>query len=139
MTAGVQIDFTAGDHHFDETGRRNGFFFQAETGKESRELTGTLQTDFLCRMALGLEEQEPQDKIAKLPAAAGFKDTDVTDAIGAIFPPDAAGAGGDAILKDEGIPAERVEIVGTAAENRGADGKNGGEVFAGSEPFTLDQ
>jgi len=46
MAAGIQIDFAARDHHFDETGRGNGFLFQAEAGKEACEIPGTLQTDF---------------------------------------------------------------------------------------------
>ena len=46
MATGVQINFAAGNHHFDETGRRNGFLFQAEAGKEACEIPGALQTDF---------------------------------------------------------------------------------------------
>lgn len=90
-------------------------------------------------MTLGLEEEKTEHQIAKAPAAAGFENTDIAEAEGTILPPDAADTGRDAVLKDDSVPAEGVEIIGTAAEDRSADGKNGREILAGSEPFTLNQ
>jgi hypothetical protein len=89
-------------------------------------------------MTLSLEEEKPKDQIAKALAAVRFENADVAEAEGTVLPPDAAGTGGNAVQEDNRVPADSVEVVGTAAENRGSDGENGGEVFAGGEPFTLD-
>lgn len=139
VSAGVKVNFTARDHHFDEARIGNRFLFQPEAGKEAREIPGTLQTDFPRRMALSLEEQEAENQVAKAMTAVRFENPDIAEAEGTILPPDAADTGRDAVLKDDSVPAEGVEIIGTAAEDRSADGKNGREILAGSEPFTLNQ
>jgi len=89
-------------------------------------------------MTLGLEEEKTEHQIAKAPATAGFENTDIAEAEGTILPPDAAGGGGDAILKDDRVPAGSVEVIGAAAEDSGADGENGRDVFARGRPFSLD-
>jgi hypothetical protein len=138
VTAGIQVNVASGDHHLHEAGRGNGFLFQAEPGKETGHIPGRLQADFLGSMALGFEEQQPEDQVSETLAAEGFQDTDLSQAEGAVLPPDAAGSGRDAVLINEGVPAEGVKIVGTAAEDGFPDRNNSGsKVFAGCKPFTL--
>jgi hypothetical protein len=89
-------------------------------------------------MTLCFEEQQTEDQVAETLAAVGFEYADVSQTIGAVLPPDAAGSSRDPVLINEGVPAEGVKIVGAAAEDGCADREDsGGEVFAGSEPFSL--
>ena len=138
MAAGVQIDIVTGDHHFHEAGIGNGFFLQAETGKEAGEIKGTLQTDLLRGVILGFEEQEAQDQIAEALAAAGLEDADIAETVRPVLPPDAPGRDRDSVPEDKGVPAEGIKMIAAAAEDGLTNGENaGGEIFTGSEPFTL--
>ena len=86
MAAGIQIDVLSGDYHLHETGIVHGFLFQAEAGKEPCHIPGRLQADFLRGMALGFEEQQPEDQVAKTLAAEGFEHADVSKTVGTVLP-----------------------------------------------------
>ncbi len=138
MAAGIEVDPIPGDTHQDSVRRSVGFFPQAQAGEEPRQSGRAGKTDFPGGMALGFEQQEPEDEIPQFPPAVLLQDTDVPQPVGAVFPPDAAGSRGEPVLKNQDVPAEGIEAVPAAAEDRFAYRQDAGrEIRSGSEPFTL--
>ncbi len=79
--AGVKIDGLTRDHHFHCRGRTIvRLFTQAETGKESCQITRAEEPDFFCRMALGFEKQQTKNKIPKTLTAEGLQNAYITEA-----------------------------------------------------------
>jgi hypothetical protein len=89
-------------------------------------------------MRLCLIQKKPQDQVAELLMPERLKHTQVTKPEGTLAPPDPSGGDGITVLENQYIPAFRVQMIRTAAEDRFANRKDRGKIGAGSEPFTLD-
>ena len=88
-------------------------------------------------MGLCLVQEQAERQIPELPAAPVFEHSDIPKPVCAVPIPDPAGGAGNAILIDQGIPAERIQIIRAAGKNRFPDRNERGNIVPGGKPFSL--
>ena len=95
------------------------------------------QTHLVSRVGLGFKQQQAERQVSQTTAAAIGQHADIPQPVDAVLIPDPAGGRGNAVLKDQRVPAFRVQRISPSAEHGPADGKQGGDILARGKPLTL--
>ena len=134
--AGVQAEHSAVQRHIALTVLGSGDF-KAVRLEEAADRLRAGEADLAGGVLLGFKKKQPGDQIAQtLMAALGIHPNEA-QMIGAFLPPDAADGCGRPVVKDHGVPAFRIQFIGSRLKDRLPQRQYEVQRVARTDPFTL--